>query len=851
MSVDKIECINAYDLFYGTHIVNTKNPCKDLLVADATVLSFGAVGDGISDDTEAFKKALEYVSSIGGGTVFVPEGKYRITDKIKIAPLCALRGDSKIFEDEKICGTVLLCEYGKGNDDFLSEAFIEMETDSKISNISIYYPEQMKQGKIIPYAWTIHMFIGATVEDVALINSYRGVRIGPDVNLLTTIRNLYGTPLKLGIYIDHNVDIGRFENITFTPDFWVNSGFEAPDIYLIKNQLINNAVGIRYERVDWTYFWDFTIEGYNIGMLSHASSTGSSEPGCAGGQIYNAKISNCNTCIKIDDITWAGAHLTKSYLSTADSENAIAINLGERFDTSYSLYQCEIKSKGYGIITNGTGNISLVASMLECKKDAVRLNNEGTLSAIESDVKGRVLLSEKIRNAEFVNVSNLNLEDNSTSEKTRIITSDEQLDTPDIPDFDYNKIYNHKPNGKSLFVLNDVDKNKDISLELQVLLNEAYKVGGGIVFVPSGEYRLDNSVTVPSGVELRGCGDGMIHYCKNGTTFLTRFGEGREYGQPLIVMKEKSGLRNFKVFHDAQDVNNLKKYPFVVEGRGEDCYVVNVMLVNPWQGINFASYPCDRHFLMGVYGIALKTAIKIGCASKDGIMRDCHFNPNSWCGTEYCRTNKEYKYGEFLDLLWPKLLCESDCFVIENVKNEMTFLNFVYGAWRGFLLSSGADIVSMGNAADGAGMALEVEDCAEDKPIWFVANQLCVAGGHHNECYFKTTDMFSGKANVIQTVAFGSPPLSVRLDGGIVNMIQFRTAFIWKDTRTQVILNNKESWLLGCGFVYDKPISDIQITENIGSAHLYGNIFDCVKHPNIEDNSQGKAVGSDLELYTV
>ena len=43
-----------------------------------TPQKFGAVGDGIADDTSAIQAALDYVASLGGGTVYVPDGTYLV-----------------------------------------------------------------------------------------------------------------------------------------------------------------------------------------------------------------------------------------------------------------------------------------------------------------------------------------------------------------------------------------------------------------------------------------------------------------------------------------------------------------------------------------------------------------------------------------------------------------------------------------------------------------------------------------------------------------------------------------------------------------------------------------------------
>jgi len=44
--------------------------------AEYNVADYGAVGDGLKKNTEAFKKAIEACSKAGGGKVIVPEGKF-------------------------------------------------------------------------------------------------------------------------------------------------------------------------------------------------------------------------------------------------------------------------------------------------------------------------------------------------------------------------------------------------------------------------------------------------------------------------------------------------------------------------------------------------------------------------------------------------------------------------------------------------------------------------------------------------------------------------------------------------------------------------------------------------------
>ena len=48
----------------------------------ANVLDFGALGDGQTDSSDAFRAAIGQVSDTGGGTVLIPRGRYLITKRL-------------------------------------------------------------------------------------------------------------------------------------------------------------------------------------------------------------------------------------------------------------------------------------------------------------------------------------------------------------------------------------------------------------------------------------------------------------------------------------------------------------------------------------------------------------------------------------------------------------------------------------------------------------------------------------------------------------------------------------------------------------------------------------------------
>jgi parallel beta-helix repeat protein len=72
--------------------------------ASFNVLNFGAIGDGVTDDTVAIQNAINAANSAGGGTVLFPEpsAAYRITSPVSLFNFVSLKGqsrDTKVFRD--------------------------------------------------------------------------------------------------------------------------------------------------------------------------------------------------------------------------------------------------------------------------------------------------------------------------------------------------------------------------------------------------------------------------------------------------------------------------------------------------------------------------------------------------------------------------------------------------------------------------------------------------------------------------------------------------------------------------------------------------------------------------------
>lgn len=82
---------NSFNNFKGNTFVNIKD--------------FGAIGDGIADDTTSINNAINSLiqNNVGGGTVFIPVGSYRLTSSINLRNGIILKGatpqGSRLFAD--------------------------------------------------------------------------------------------------------------------------------------------------------------------------------------------------------------------------------------------------------------------------------------------------------------------------------------------------------------------------------------------------------------------------------------------------------------------------------------------------------------------------------------------------------------------------------------------------------------------------------------------------------------------------------------------------------------------------------------------------------------------------------
>lgn len=287
--------VGAISLIEKQAFGQSLGPSSQSTAPEINVRSFGAIGDAVADDTSAFQRSFEAASRSGGGSVYAPSGRYLFKGVLVVPDGVHLRGSflcvpshtgfrdggqAKPGED----GTALYVTSGRGSEEGIP--FITLNTNSSVSGLSIYYPEQVVDLQPIAYPWTIAMRgKNPAVFDVELLNPYQG--IDASQNERHNIRNVTGQPLRRGIWVDAIYDIGRIENVHFNP-WWNSSG-------AVYRWQLENGEAFLFGRADWEYVLNTFCYGYHVGYKFVATGTGE-----CNGNFLGIGADDCNRAVLVE-----------------------------------------------------------------------------------------------------------------------------------------------------------------------------------------------------------------------------------------------------------------------------------------------------------------------------------------------------------------------------------------------------------------------------------------------------------------------------------------------------------------------------------------------------------------------
>jgi hypothetical protein len=272
------------------------------------------------------------------------------------------------------------------------------------------------------------------------------------------------------------------------------------------------------------------------------------------------------------------------------------------------------------------------------------------------------------------------------------------------PDFPVENVMNYGAVG---------DRAADDTAAFQRALDAASKTRGGTVYAPPGRYLFRGSLTMPEGVTLRGSYSCVPSHTglrdrrppaqpnpgEDGTALFVTAGKGQEDGQPFLTLNTNSTVVGLTIYYPEQVTDAVPAaYPWTIVMRGKNPAVLDVELLNPYQGIDASRN--ERHNIRNVTGQPLRRGLLVDAIYDIGRVENVHFNP-WWSGH-----SKVYQWQTE----------NGEAFIFGRADWEYVFNTFAFGYHVGYKFIRSATGECNGNflgiGADDCNRAVLVEQSA-------------------------------------------------------------------------------------------------------------------------------------------
>ena len=288
-----------------------------------SVLDFGARGDGKTDDTAAFQKAMEAAGKAGGGVVHAPRGNYFFAGHLNVPGAVTLKGvwesvpahngirDAGLPKPTDD-GTTFLVTESAGKED--GPPFITLNNNTTLKGVVIYYPDQnpAEEPKAYPYAIAMRGKNPAVLA-VELLNPYNGIDASQNERHL--IRDVQGQPLRRGIFVDFIYDIGRIENVHFNP-WWSMK----PKLFEWQQK---NGEAFIFGKSDWQYVFNTFCFGYNVGYKFIKTKSGD-----CNGNFLGIGADDCFTALEVEQCSSIGLLISNGEFVSFHGSDPTMVRVG-------------------------------------------------------------------------------------------------------------------------------------------------------------------------------------------------------------------------------------------------------------------------------------------------------------------------------------------------------------------------------------------------------------------------------------------------------------------------------------------------------------------------------------------
>ena len=721
-------------------VIRTVYPTDDFVIIELNAANppYNADPTGQTDSTRAIQRAIEDLSAAGGGTVWLPSGRYRITGNIIIRPMVTLRGDWRDPDsgadpgDAGRYGTVIVVDMPSSEN--LTGGAFTMGGSSGAMGLTVYYPGQtIDDPKPYPFAFDIpgralegeHNYMLATLQNITLLNAYNGICAGltpngygwaatpGQIHESHSVFNIKGTVLNRGLDMRNGADFGVMRDVDINPRYWLEAGeeYNAPDKSALIAYTRAHTTAFTLADIEWGNLSGFSCSDVDTGMLFVQGDR--TRTGFA---MYNIRLLNCRQAIRIEEFGileypwenhyfgYAGIRMTEAVLEANHGRDTVLADMN--WPTILRFISTEFRGDGAAFIYTPSKAVS-----------------------------GRIL-----PDAAFINCAFTNWDESSVASgfepqyKNCVFNGPRPSDDRVIPPDEFTPPPPPKPARPVLYNAKDEkygaagNGESDDGNAIQAALNEAGADGGGIVYLPAGYYRVSRHLTVPAGVELRGVSPVRNRDQEGlslGTVLFAYEGRGSpnpETDTAFITLNgDGAGVRGLRVFYPENNPKyELEAYPYTIRGHGTGVYIMGGGFVNSCYGIDMRTYRCDGYYIKETIGTFFDRGIVVGGGSENGWILDNLSNPTvctriGFGGSDWL-PEREYIFPMVINPVTRRKMCY---ILLDGAVDARLLSNCVYGAMddAGFWFTGGSTGTAVNCMADGGGMGRR-EDGGSDVKVY-------------------------------------------------------------------------------------------------------------------------------------
>jgi hypothetical protein len=365
------------------------------------------------------------------------------------------------------------------------------------------------------------------------------------------------------------------------------------------------------------------------------------------------------------------------------------------------------------------------------------------------------------------------------------------------------------------------DAKTDDTTAFQKALDAVYKSGGGTVYAPPGRYLFRGTITVPDGVTLQGSfhcvpshagirNQGQPKPGDDGTALFVTAGRGNEEGEPFLTLNTNSSVCGLTIYYPEQVTDDVPfAYPWTIAMRGKNPAVLDVELLNPYQGIDASKN--ERHNIRNVTGQPLRRGIWVDAIYDIGRIENVHFNP--WWSSH----SKVYQWQTE----------NGDAFIFGRADWEYVLNTFCFGYHVGYRFvetpTGSCNGNFLGIGADDCNRAILVEQCT--------SYALLITNGEFTSFHGDDPTMIevlpTNKGVVrLSNSAFWGPCNQIAKIAGTGTVGFNDCTFVqWGNVagRAAIQASSGSVLLRGCEFLENKP--HVLLGEGVSRAVISGNLF--------------------------